>query len=52
MDAPAGGGDPGARTVMATAFACLDTASMAWVDRDGEGDIMNPYDECPAAVRS
>ena len=51
MDAPAGGG-PGARAVIATAFACLDAASMAWVDRDGEGDIMNLYDECLAAVRS
>ncbi|KJK57231.1 hypothetical protein [Saccharothrix sp. ST-888] len=41
-----------ARAVIATAFAYLDAASMTWVDGDGKGDITDPYDECPAAVRS
>jgi AcrR family transcriptional regulator len=40
-----------ARAVIATAFACLDAASMAWAAGDGEGDIMDLYDECLAAVR-
>jgi AcrR family transcriptional regulator len=40
-----------ARAVLATAFACLDAASMTWVDRDGEGDIIDLYDDCLAAVR-
>ncbi|MEU9451202.1 helix-turn-helix domain-containing protein [Streptomyces sp. NPDC048277] len=51
MGAAAGGTDPRARAVIATAFACLDAASMAWVDNGGEGDIMDLYDECLAAVR-
>jgi hypothetical protein len=37
--------------VIATALACLDAASMAWVGNDGTGDIMDLYDECLAAVR-
>jgi hypothetical protein len=41
-----------ARAVIATAFACLDAASMAWVDDDGKGDLMDLYDACLAAVRS
>jgi AcrR family transcriptional regulator len=40
-----------ARAVIATAFACLDGASMTWVDNDGKGDIIDLYDECLAAVR-
>lgn len=47
-----GGTAPGARAVLATALACLDAASMTWVENDGEGDIMDLYDECLAAVRS
>jgi AcrR family transcriptional regulator len=45
--------DPTARAVIATVFACLDAASMTWVgnDGDGDGDIMDLYDECLAAVR-
>jgi AcrR family transcriptional regulator len=50
MDAP-GRADPKARAVIATAFACLDAASMTWVDDDGEADVMDLYDECLAAVR-
>ncbi|MET7334754.1 helix-turn-helix domain-containing protein [Nonomuraea sp. NPDC005650] len=51
MDAAAGSVGVKARAVMATAFACLDAASMMWVDNDGKGDIMDLYDECLAAVR-
>ncbi|WP_413800638.1 TetR/AcrR family transcriptional regulator [Streptomyces iranensis] len=51
MGAAVGSADPRARAVVATAFACLDAASMAWVDNDGKGDILDLYDECLAAVR-
>ena len=51
MGAAAGGADPRARAVIATAFACLDAASMTWVDNGGKGDIIDLYDECLAAVR-
>jgi len=51
MDPAADRADPRARAVIATAFACLDAASMTWVDNDGTGDIMDLYDECLAAVR-
>jgi len=51
MGAAAGSGDPRARAVIATAFACLDAASMTWVDNGGKGDIVDLYDECLAAVR-
>jgi hypothetical protein len=40
-----------ARAVIATAFACLDAASVTWVASDGEDDVMDLYDECVAAVR-
>lgn len=40
-----------ARAVVATAFACFDAATMAWVDKGGEGDVIDLYDECLAAVR-
>lgn len=51
MDAAVGSADPGARAVIGTAFACLDAASMTWVDTGGKGDIIDLYDECLAAVR-
>ncbi|WP_335975706.1 TetR/AcrR family transcriptional regulator [Streptomyces sp. CA2R106] len=49
-----GAGNKGAkaRAVIATAFACLDAASMAWVADDGRGDIIDLYDECLTAVRT
>ena len=47
----AGRPDPAARAVIATVFACLDAASMTWVENGGEGDLMSLYDECLAAVR-
>lgn len=40
-----------ARAVIGTSFACLDAASMAWVAGGGEGEIIDLYDECLAAVR-
>lgn len=46
-----GGAAPRARAVVATAFACLDAASMTWVEQDGAGDLMDLYDACLAAVR-
>lgn len=52
MDAAATGSEGArARAVIATAFACLDAASMTWVANDGKGEIMDLYDECMAAVR-
>ncbi|MFF9408161.1 TetR/AcrR family transcriptional regulator [Streptomyces anandii] len=51
MDAATGNEGAKARAVIATAFACLDAASMTWVANDGKGEIMDLYDECMAAVR-
>jgi AcrR family transcriptional regulator len=51
MDAATGNEDAKARAVIATAFACLDAASMTWVANDGKGEIIDLYDECMAAVR-
>jgi AcrR family transcriptional regulator len=52
MNVAAGSADPRARAVIATAFACLDAASMTWAGTDGKADIMDLYDDCLAAVRS
>lgn len=52
LDPADGSAGPRARAVLGTAFACLDAASMTWVDNDGEGDIMDLYDEALAAVRA
>ena len=52
MGSGSGRTDPRARAVIATAFACLDAASMTWVGNGGKGDIMDLYDECLTAVRS
>ncbi|CAL9334221.1 TetR/AcrR family transcriptional regulator [Streptomyces sp. enrichment culture] len=43
--------DPGARAVVAAAFACLDAATTTWVEGGGEGDLMDLYDRSVAAVR-
>jgi AcrR family transcriptional regulator len=51
MDAATGSEGAKARAVIATAFACLDAASITWVANDGKGEIMDLYDECLAAVR-
>jgi hypothetical protein len=50
-DAAGGQADLFGRAVLATAFACLDAASMIWVDNDGEGEVIDLCDECLAAVR-
>lgn len=52
MDPTDGRTDRRARAVIASAFACLDAASMTWVDDHGKGEIIDLYDECLAAVRS
>jgi hypothetical protein len=44
--------DHGARALIATVFACLDAASMRWVADHGEGEMMDLYDQCAAAVRA
>ncbi|MFI1483447.1 TetR/AcrR family transcriptional regulator [Streptomyces sp. NPDC020747] len=51
MDAATGNEGAKARAVIATAFACLDAASITWVANDGKGEIIDLYDECLAAVR-
>ncbi|MDV3130312.1 TetR/AcrR family transcriptional regulator [Mycobacterium sp. 21AC1] len=51
MDAKVRNKGAKARAMIATAFACLDAASMAWVAKGGENDIMDLYDDCLAAVR-
>ncbi|MFE2700910.1 TetR/AcrR family transcriptional regulator [Streptomyces mirabilis] len=51
MDAATGNEGARARAVIATAFACLDAASMTWVANGGKSEIMDLYDECLAAVR-
>lgn len=51
MDAATGNEGAKSRAVIATAFACLDAATMTWVADDGKGEIMDLYDECLAAVR-
>jgi AcrR family transcriptional regulator len=51
MDHAVDRADLPARAVIATAFACLDVASMAWVEGGGKGDVMDFYDQCLAAVR-
>jgi hypothetical protein len=40
------------RAIVATAFACLDAASVTWVETDGSEDLMALYDGCLAAVRA
>ncbi|MFS8199671.1 TetR/AcrR family transcriptional regulator [Streptomyces sp. CWNU-52B] len=51
MDAATDNKGAKAHAVIATAFACLDAASMTWVANDGKSDIMDLYDECLAVVR-
>lgn len=46
-----GGTELEARAVIATAFACLDAATITWVADDGAGDVMDLYDAGLAAVR-
>ncbi|MFD7014652.1 TetR/AcrR family transcriptional regulator [Streptomyces sp. NPDC059161] len=41
-----------ARAIVATAFACFDAATVTWLDGNGQGDILDLYDQGLAAVRS
>lgn len=41
-----------ARAVVATAFACFDAAVATWLEADGNGDILDLYDQGLAAVRA
>lgn len=43
--------DPRAQAIVATVFACVDTATELWARHDGRPDLADPYDECLAAVR-
>jgi AcrR family transcriptional regulator len=43
--------DTQARAIVATVFACADTATELWVGHDGRRDLADLYDECLAAVR-
>lgn len=50
LDTGVGSSELRARAVVATAFACFDAATMVWIDKGGEGDVIDLYDECLAAV--
>ncbi|MFD4240994.1 hypothetical protein ACFWP3_05245 [Streptomyces sp. NPDC058525] len=43
--------DPRAKAIVATVFACVDTATELWAGHDGRLDLADPYDQCLAAVR-
>ncbi|KUN00143.1 hypothetical protein AQI95_35545 [Streptomyces yokosukanensis] len=43
--------DPRAKAIVATAFACVDTATELWAGHDGRLDLADLYDQCLAAVR-
>ncbi|MFD7230296.1 TetR family transcriptional regulator [Streptomyces sp. NPDC059881] len=43
--------DPRARAIVATVFACVDTATELWTRHDGQLDLADLYDQCLAAVR-
>lgn len=48
----ASGTDRGqARAILATAFACFDAATETWLEADGNGTILDLYDQGLAAVR-
>ncbi|GGQ48627.1 TetR family transcriptional regulator [Streptomyces griseorubens] len=44
--------DPRVRAIIATVFACADTATELWVEHDGRLDLKDLYDQCLAAVRN
>lgn len=52
MDGPADRARLRATAIAAAALSCLDTASEAWIESDGDGDLAELYDEAVAAVRS
>ncbi|MFJ9814734.1 TetR/AcrR family transcriptional regulator [Streptomyces sp. NPDC101151] len=43
--------DPRARAIVATVFACVDTATELWAASEGRLDLADLYDQCLAAVR-
>ncbi|MBQ0885636.1 TetR family transcriptional regulator [Streptomyces sp. RM72] len=43
--------DPQAKAIVATVFACVDTATELWAGHDGRLDLADLYDQCLAAVR-
>jgi AcrR family transcriptional regulator len=49
--APSGTDREQARAIVATAFACFDAATATWLEGNGQGDILDLYDQCLAAVR-
>ena len=52
MDDEEGSAHLRASAIVASALACLDAASEAWIDSDGATDLAALYDEAVAAVRS
>ncbi|WP_149563277.1 TetR/AcrR family transcriptional regulator [Streptomyces cacaoi] len=40
-----------AKAIVATVFACIDTATELWAGHDGRIDLADLYDQCLAAVR-
>ncbi|MER7052103.1 MULTISPECIES: TetR family transcriptional regulator [unclassified Streptomyces] len=49
--APGPAPDPRAKAIIATVFACADTATELFVRHDGQLDLADLYDQCLAAVR-
>lgn len=47
----AGSATTRARAVLGTVFGCFDAAMATWLEHDGEGDLLDLYDEAVAAVR-
>ncbi|MFF5438480.1 TetR/AcrR family transcriptional regulator [Streptomyces achromogenes] len=43
--------DTQAKAIVATVFACIDTATELWAGHDGRIDLADLYDQCLAAVR-
>ncbi|MFF0591382.1 TetR/AcrR family transcriptional regulator [Streptomyces sp. NPDC003781] len=43
--------DTQARAIVATVFACIDTATELWAGHDGRIDLADLYDQCLATVR-
>jgi hypothetical protein len=41
-----------ASAIVASALACLTTASEAWIESDGRSELADLYDEAVAAVRA
>jgi AcrR family transcriptional regulator len=50
--APSGTDRGQARAIVATAFACFDAATATWLEGNGQGDILDLYDQGLAAVRA